>query len=58
MLSGKEIYDQSVLDSIEKKYQIFLDSPDEEIKVYLVLNNEDEYGSDIRSFRNMKNDLY
>ncbi len=43
MLSGKEPYDQSLLDSLEKKYQLFLDSPNGEINVYLVLNKEDNH---------------
>ena len=43
MVSGKEPYDQSLLDSLEKRYQLFLDSPNGEINVYLVLNKEEEY---------------
>jgi hypothetical protein len=46
MMSGKEIYDQSLLDSLEKKYQLFLDSPNGEINVYLVLNKDDEVKND------------
>jgi hypothetical protein len=42
MRNGKEVYDQSLLDSLEKRYQLFLDSPNGEINVYLVLNKEDE----------------
>jgi hypothetical protein len=64
MLNGKEVYDQSLLDSLEKRYQLFLDSPDGEINVYLVLNKEDEgrknsYSSMMRQnkpFKNLKND--
>ena len=46
MKSGKEIFDQSLLDSLEKKYQLFLESPNGEINVYLVLNKEDEIKSE------------
>src|SRR5688572_7110670 len=42
MKTGKEEYDQSLLDSLEKKYQLFLDSPNGEINVYLVLSKNDE----------------
>ena len=42
MKSGREEYDQSLLDSLSKKYQIFLDSPNGEINVYLVLNKHEE----------------
>lgn len=42
MSSGKEVYDQSLLDSLEKKYQLFLDSPNGEINVYLVLSKNEE----------------
>ena len=42
MKSGKDEFDQSLLDSLEKKYQLFLDSPNGEINVYLVLNKMDE----------------
>jgi len=37
MKSGKEIYDKQVLDILEKKYHLFLDSPKGEIQMYLVL---------------------
>jgi hypothetical protein len=42
MENGKEEYDKSLLDSLEKKYQLFLDSPNGEINVYLVLNKGEE----------------
>ena len=42
MKSGREEYDQSLLDSLSKKYQIFLDSPNGEINVYLVLSKNEE----------------
>lgn len=48
MDSGKEMYDQSLLDSLEKKYQLFLDSPNGEINVYLVLNKEEDTKSSER----------
>lgn len=42
MKSGKDNYDQSLLDSLEKRYQLFLDSPNGEINVYLVLSKIDD----------------
>lgn len=42
MKSGKDPYDQSLLDSLEKKYQLFLDSPNGEINVFLVLSKVDD----------------
>ena len=33
MINFKERYDQSLLDSLEKKYQIFIDSQNGEINV-------------------------
>jgi hypothetical protein len=62
MLCGKEIYDQSLLDSLEKRYQLFLDSPEGEINVYLVLNKEEERRNSFssirqsRPFKNLQND--
>ena len=49
MKSGREDYDQSLLDSLEKKYQLFLDSPNGEINVFLVLNKTEEDKSEISS---------
>jgi hypothetical protein len=45
---GRESYDQSLLDSLEKRYQLFLESPNGEINVYLVLNKEDEIKNEKR----------
>ena len=42
MKSGKDEYDKSLLDSLEKRYQLFLDSPNGEINVYLVLSKMDD----------------
>jgi hypothetical protein len=42
METGKESYDQSLLDSLGKRHQLFLDSPNGEINVYLVLSKNDE----------------
>lgn len=64
MLNGKEVYDQSLLDSLEKRYQLFLDSPEGEINVYLVLNKDEDnrknsYSSarqTSKPFKNLKND--
>ncbi len=42
MKSGRDDYDQSLLDSLEKRYHLFLDSPNGEINVYLVLSKNDE----------------
>jgi hypothetical protein len=50
MMSGKEQYDQSLLDSLEKKYQLFLDSPNGEVNVYLVLNKDDEIKNERAGF--------
>lgn len=56
MKSGREEYDQSLLDSLSKKYQIFLDSPNGEINVYLVLSKNEENDSimsrPLSAFRN------
>jgi hypothetical protein len=34
--------DKSVLDSLEKRYQLILDSPNGEINVFLILNKSQE----------------
>jgi hypothetical protein len=55
MKTGKEEYDQNLLDSLSKKYQIFLDSPNGEINVYLVLTENQERDTSPRhmsAFRN------
>ncbi len=52
MRLGKDPYDQTLLDSLEKKYQLFLDSPNGEINVFLVLNKLEEDKSD-NSSRNL-----
>ena len=39
MIKGEEKYDKDLLDSLEKKYQLFLESPNGEINVYLVLSS-------------------
>ncbi len=35
-------YDEILLNSLSKKYQLFLDSPNGEINVFLVLNNNED----------------
>ena len=57
MKSGRDDYDQSLLDSLEKKYQLFLDSPNGEINVFLVLNKMDDENSEISS-KNLNNMNY
>ena len=47
MKSGRDNYDQTLLDSLEKKYQLFLDSANGEINVFLVLNKLDEEKSEL-----------
>jgi len=42
MKNGREEYNSDLLDSLSKKHQIFLDSPNGEIMCYLVLNNKEE----------------
>ena len=42
MRKGIEKYDKDLLDSLEKKYQLFLESPNGEINVYLVFSSENE----------------
>ena len=37
MRNGVEKYDKSLLESLEKKYQLFMDSKDGEINVYMIL---------------------
>ena len=39
MRKGNEKYDKELLDSLQKKYQLFLESPNGEINVYLVLSS-------------------
>lgn len=46
MKSGQETYDQPLLDSLEKRYQLFLDSPNGEINVYLILSKNDDSKSE------------
>jgi hypothetical protein len=56
MKTGKEVYDQSLLDSLEKNYQLFLESPNGEINVYLVLSKFDEdKDSDFNMLNNYRN---
>ena len=54
MKNGIDEFDQSLLDSLEKKYQLFLDSPNGEINVFLVLNKMEDEKSEISS-KNMNN---
>lgn len=49
MKNGIDEFDQSLLDSLEKKYQLFLDSPNGEINVFLVLNKMEDEKSEISS---------
>lgn len=42
MSKGLIKYDKDLLDSLEKKYQLFLESPNGEINVYLVLSPNNE----------------
>ena len=49
MKNGIDEFDQSLLDSLEKKYQLFLDSPNGEINVFLVLNKMEDDKSEISS---------
>ena len=37
MIKQEVPYDQSLLSTLEKKYQMFLDSPNGEINIYLIL---------------------
>lgn len=39
-------YDESLLNSLSKKFQLFLDSPNGEINVFLVLNNNEDNAKD------------
>lgn len=38
----KEFHDKDLLESLQNKYQLFVDSSDGEIGVYLVLSKSDE----------------
>ncbi len=49
MKNGREEFDQRLLDSLEKKHQLFLDSPNGEISVYLVLNKTEASGDEFRN---------
>ncbi len=42
MNAGLEPYDSLLLESLEKKYQLFIETPEGEINVYLALNKNDE----------------
>ena len=55
MQSGRDSYDNTLLDSLEKKYQLFLDSPNGEINVYLVLNKHEEDKYDNSGINHSKN---
>lgn len=48
MKSGIEPHNKLLLESLEKKYQIFLEAPEGEISVYLALNKNDEVKSDAK----------
>lgn len=39
-------YDEGLLNTLSKKYQLFLDSPNGEINVFLVLNNNEDNAKD------------
>ena len=41
MKSGKEELDQDVIDSLKKRYQLYLSHPTGEINVYVVLDKND-----------------
>jgi hypothetical protein len=45
MANGIEPFNQQILDSLEKKYQLFLEAPEGEINVYLALSKTDELKS-------------
>jgi hypothetical protein len=45
MYAGLEPFDKLLLESLENKYQIFLEAPEGEINVYLALNKNDELKS-------------
>jgi hypothetical protein len=49
MNNGTELYDQQVLDILEKKYHLFLDSPKGEIQMYLVLPPKGDLDKDIET---------
>jgi len=49
--------DQSVLDSLEKRYQLILDSPNGEINVFLILNKSEESNNNKFSKSSPKNIL-
>ena len=40
LLEGKLDHDENLVESLSKKHQLFLDSPNGEINVYLILSNE------------------
>ena len=40
ILEGKLDQDENLVESLSKKHQLFLDSPNGEINVYLILSNE------------------
>ena len=49
--SDKEKFDQIILDCLEKKFQVLFDSPNGDISVYLVTNNN-LYNDEKSSFQN------
>ena len=70
MKNGTEEYDQQVLNILEKKYHMFLDSPKGEIQMYLVLPPKNEFDDNLckdkeieknsftsKNILNMDNDL-
>lgn len=54
MLQGHEKYDRDLLDSLQKNYQIFLESPNGEINVFLVLSSQQTTDETIRENRSEK----
>lgn len=54
MNAGLEPYDNLLLESLEKKYQLFIEAPEGEINVFLALNKNDEVKPSSNPNSNMK----
>lgn len=58
MQNGRDTYDKTLLESLEKKYQLFLDSPNGEINVFLVLNKSEEEKFENSGIHHSKNSSF
>lgn len=53
MIMDKEFHDQDLLESLQNKYQLFVDSSEGEIGVYLVLSKSDEVVNNLETLNSI-----